>query len=69
MHEKAGKIAADALRGIGGPWEEKETGEIAVHVRRRLSSPEIRQLFQILPSAPVFTHGKANIAQDWEATA
>jgi hypothetical protein len=59
MHEKAKKILKDALSGVGGDWQMWESGENALHTRRRLSTAEMRQLFNVLPAAPVFTHGQA----------
>jgi hypothetical protein len=59
MHDKARKIMTDTLRGVGCDWETSSAGDIAVHARRRLSREEVRALYTILPTAPVFTHGKA----------
>jgi hypothetical protein len=59
MHEKAKKIAQDTVAGVGGDWQMWEDGDCAKHTRRRLAPTEMEQLFQVLPSAPVFTHGKA----------
>lgn len=59
MQDKAKKILTDTLNGVGGEWQMWETGDIAQHTRRRLTPAEMRQLFSVLPFAPVFTHGKA----------
>jgi hypothetical protein len=59
MHDKARKILTDSLRGVGTDWESSSAGDIAIHTRRRLSREEARALYAILPTAPVFTHGKA----------
>lgn len=59
--ETALKIALGLLHGVGtGEWENVEHGESALHVRRRLKATEMRLLFEINPSCPVFTHGKAS---------
>lgn len=59
MHDKAQKILIDALNGVGGEWQMWQDGDWAKHTRRRLTPTEMRSLFAVLPTAPVFTHGKA----------
>lgn len=53
------KVLADVLNGIGGEWQMWEDGDVAKHTRRRLSPAEMAMLFEVLPTAPVFTHGGA----------
>lgn len=47
------------LIGRGQSWERAERGDMAVHLRRRLSAEEMALLFRVKPAAPVFTHGCA----------
>ena len=55
----AKKMCLQALEGVGGEWDFWQEGDVALHYRRRLSPNEIKKLKNILPSAPVFTHGRA----------
>jgi len=55
----AEKILKDTLAGVGGDWEHWATGEVGKHLRRRLAPREVKLLHAIMPTAPVFTHGKA----------
>jgi hypothetical protein len=68
MHLKAEKILVDVLDAVGGDWQRWEggdgwqmweDGDCAKHTRRRLSPNEMKLLYSILPTAPVFTHGCA----------
>jgi hypothetical protein len=59
MHLKAEKILVDVLDAVGGDWQMWEDGDCAKHTRRRLSPSEMKLLYSILPTAPVFTHGCA----------
>jgi hypothetical protein len=59
IHMKAAKILTDTLNGVGADRQTWEDGDCAKHARRRLTPAEMRRLFLILPTAPVFTHGKA----------
>jgi hypothetical protein len=57
---KATQIALGMLHGVGtNTWERFEKGDSAIHIRRRLKATEMRMLFEIMPTCPVFTHGKA----------
>lgn len=56
----AAAIAVKALDGVGNKlhqWHER--GEMAIHIRRQLTQPEIDRLHEIKPDAPVFTSGQA----------
>jgi hypothetical protein len=58
----AARIAVTALMGVGvadKSYQWEENGEGAIHIRRRLSQPEIDLLHQQRPTCPVFTHGVA----------
>jgi len=57
--EAAAILAARVLGGVGGTWELNETGDWAIHRRRRLSEEETRLLYSVRPDCPVFTHGEA----------
>ncbi len=59
IRREASELANGVLSGVGGTWERDETGECAIHRRRRLSEGEMRLLFQIRATCPVFTHGEA----------
>lgn len=57
---EAALIAVKSLDGVGDKlhqWHER--GEMAIHIRRRLTQPEIDRLHTIMPTCPVFTHGNA----------
>lgn len=64
---EAKRIADRILAGMGTSWEVEEFGKIAYHRRRRLNANEIRTLFKVLPTCPVFTHGAASSALPAEA--
>jgi hypothetical protein len=55
----ARELQRQALSGAGADWQLEEIGLDAIHLRRRLSAPEIRCLYQAHPTCPVFTHGAA----------
>ena len=56
---QASALADKVLAGVGGTWQMDEIGDSAIHRRRRLSAEEMRLLYQINHSFPVFTHGQA----------
>ena len=59
VRRQASELQDRVLSGVGGTWQKDESGEMAIHRRRRLSVEEIRLLHLTLPVAPVFTHGEA----------
>lgn len=56
---QARELQTRVLSGVGEKWEVEEQGDIALHLRRRLTVEEMKLLHQVNASCPVFTHGAA----------
>jgi hypothetical protein len=59
LKSQASELKQRVLSGVGGQWERHEIGDMAVHLRRRLSREEMKLLHQVNSTCPVFTHGAA----------